>query len=108
VVINIVQAFRSEPLTLYGDASQTRSFGYVDDLIEGMIRLKNASHCRPLQIGNPAEFLIRQLAELVHLRINQELSLNERHLPTDDPLLRQLVIDSGMAELGLHPMVYLD
>jgi UDP-glucuronate decarboxylase len=64
----IVQALQGQPLTLYGDGSQTRSFCYVDDLIEGMIRLMNGSHTGPINIGNPGEFTIRQLAELVRDR----------------------------------------
>jgi len=69
----IVQALKGEPLTLYGDGSQTRSFCFVDDLIEGMIRLINGAHTGPINIGNPTEFTIRQLAELVREKINPEL-----------------------------------
>jgi UDP-glucuronate decarboxylase len=104
----IVQALRGEPLTLYGDGSQTRSFCYVDDLIEGMIRLMNGRHCGPINIGNPGEFTIRQLAELVRSKINPELPLIERPLPADDPLQRQPVIDLAMAELGWQPTVPLE
>jgi UDP-glucuronate decarboxylase len=57
----IVQALKGEPLTLYGDGSQTRSFCYVDDLVEGLIRLMNGAHTGPINIGNPGELTIRQL-----------------------------------------------
>ena len=104
----IVQALRGEPLTLYGDGQQTRSFCYVDDLIEGMIRLMNGSHCGPINIGNPGEFTIRQLAELVRARIDPSLELVFRPLPQDDPLQRQPQIDLAVQELGWEPHVSLE
>jgi UDP-glucuronate decarboxylase len=103
----IVQALQGQPLTLYGDGSQTRSFCYVDDLIEGMIRLMNGSHAGPINIGNPGEFTIRQLAELVRDRIDPSLPLTTRPLPQDDPLQRQPVIDLARQELGWEPKVTL-
>ena len=104
----IVQALQDQPLTLYGDGSQTRSFCYVSDLIEGMIRLMNGSHIGPMNIGNPGEFTIRQLAELVRDRINPSLELVTRPLPQDDPLQRQPVIDLARQELGWEPQVSLE
>ncbi len=89
----IVQALKGEALTPYGDGSQTRSFCFVDDLIEGMIRLMNGAHTGPINIGNPTEFTIRQLAELVREKINPELELICKPLPQDDPLQRQPVIE---------------
>ena len=103
----IVQALQDQPLTLYGDGSQTRSFCYVDDLIEGMIRLMNGSHTGPINIGNPGEFTIRQLAELVRDRINPKLELITKPLPQDDPLQRQPIIDLAMQELGWEPKIAL-
>jgi UDP-glucuronate decarboxylase len=104
----IVQALRGQPLTLYGDGSQTRSFCYVDDLVEGMIRLMNSDHCGPMNIGNPGEFTIRQLAELVRARIAPDLELIHQPLPQDDPLQRQPVIDLARRELGWEPTVPLE
>ena len=104
----IVQALKGEPLTLYGDGSQTRSFCYVDDLVEGMIRLMNGSHTGPVNIGNPGEFTIRQLAELVRARINPDLSLIEKPLPADDLAQRQPLIDLAIAELDWQPTVSLE
>jgi UDP-glucuronate decarboxylase len=104
----IVQALQGQPLTLYGDGSQTRSFCYVDDLIEGMIRLMNGSHSGPINIGNPGEFTIRQLAERVRDRIDPSLELTTRPLPQDDPLQRQPVIDLARRELGWEPKVSLE
>jgi len=104
----IVQALKSEPLTLYGDGSQTRSFCYVDDLVEGMIRLMNGIHTGPINIGNPGEFTIRQLAELVRSKVNPDLQLIEKPLPQDDPLQRQPIIDLAQQELGWQPTVSLE
>ena len=104
----IVQALRGKDLTLYGDGSQTRSFCYVDDLIEGMIRLMSGNICGPINIGNPNEFTIRQLAELVRAKINPSLKLIELPLPSDDPLQRQPVISLAKEELDWHPNIPLD
>ena len=104
----IVQALGGDPLTLYGGDSQTRSFCFVDDLIEGMIRLMNGSHCGPINIGNPGEFTIRQLAELVRAKVNPDLELIEKPLPQDDPLQRQPLIDLAQQELGWQPTVPLE
>jgi UDP-glucuronate decarboxylase len=104
----IVQALRGEALTLYGDGSQTRSFCFVDDLVEGLIRLMNGDHPGPINLGNPSEFTIRQLAERVRDRINPALALTCQPLPQDDPLQRKPVIDLARESLGWQPFVSLD
>ena len=104
----IVQALRGEPLTLYGDGSQTRSFCYVDDLVEGIIRLMNGTCSGPMNIGNPSEFTIRQLAELVKSRINTGLEIVCNPVPADDPRQRQPLIDLARRELGWEPQVALE
>ncbi len=91
----IVQPLRGEPLMLYGDGSQTRSFCHVDDLVEGLIQLMNGKHTDPIIIGNPGEFTIKLLAERVRDRINPNLLLTYLPLPQDDPLQRQPVIDQA-------------
>lgn len=103
----IVQALRGEPLTLYGDGMQTRSFCYVDDLVEGFLRLMEGPHTGPMNIGNPGEFTIKQLAELVRDRINPNLELVYCPLQQDDPLQRQPVIDLAREVLGWEPQVSL-
>ena len=103
----IVQALKGQPITLYGDGSQTRSFCYVDDLIEGMIRLMNGVHTGPINIGNPGEFTIRQLAELVRDQINPKLELITKPLPQDDPMQRQPVIELAQSELNWTPKISL-
>ena len=104
----IVQALRGEPLTLYGDGSQTRSFCYVSDLIDGLIRLMNGDHTGPINLGNPDEFTIRELAELVRIQINPELQLVEKPLPQDDPQQRQPAIDLAREQLNWQPTVSLE
>ena len=103
----IVQALRGEPLTLYGDGSQTRSFCYVSDLIEGLVRLMNGSSSGPINLGNPDEFTIRELAELVRMQINPDLSFVEKPLPEDDPQQRQPSIDLARQQLDWKPTVSL-
>ena len=104
----IVQALRGEQLTLYGDGSQTRSFCYVSDLIEGLIRLMNGDHTGPINWGNPAEFTIRELAELVRQQIRPDLPLLEKPLPQDDPRQRQPAIDLARQQLNWEPTVSLE
>ena len=104
----IVQALRGEPLPLYGNGSQTRSFCYVSDLIDGLIRLMNGSNSGPINLGNPDEFTIRQLAELVRMRINPDVQLIEKPLPEDDPQQRQPAIDLARQQLGWQPTVSLE
>jgi UDP-glucuronate decarboxylase len=101
----IVQALRAQPLTLYGDGSQTRSFCYVDDLVEGLIRLMNGVHAGPINLGNPSEFTIRQLAELVRDCINPGLQLVSEPMPEDDPSQRQPLIELAKNQLGWHPTI---
>ena len=104
----IVQALRGEPLTLYGDGSQTRSFCYVSDLIDGLIRLMNGDHTGPINLGNPDEFTIRELAELVRIQINPKLQLVEKPLPQDDPQQRQPAIELAREQLNWRPTVSLE
>ena len=104
----IVQALRGEPLSLYGDGSQTRSFCYVSDLVEGLLRLMRGAHAGPMNLGNPEEFTIRELAEQVRARINPALPLIEKTLPADDPRQRQPLIDLASEELSWQPTVALE
>lgn len=101
----IVQALKGKPLTLFGDGSQTRSFCYVDDLIEGMIRLMNSDQTGPINIGNPDEFTIQELARMVRERINPDLTIIHKPLPQDDPAQRQPVIRLASQRLGWSPTI---
>ena len=105
----IVQALRGEDITLFGDGSQTRSFCYVDDLIEGMVRLMRCEDCiGPVNIGNPGEFTIRELAEKVIKITGSTSKLVYRPLPSDDPRQRQPDITLAREKLGWEPEVKLE
>ena len=105
----IIQALRGEPITLYGDGGQTRSFCYVDDLVEGFLRLMDTSDevTGPVNIGNPHEFTIRELAELVMELTGSASPIVLRPLPQDDPMQRQPNIDLARATLNWEPAVQL-
>lgn len=105
----IVQALAGEPITLYGDGSQTRSFCYVDDLVDGLLAMmRQEREIGPLNLGNPVEFTIRELAETV-LRLTGSTSrIVLRPLPPDDPVQRQPDIEKAKAALGWAPAVALE
>jgi len=104
----IVQALKGEPLTVYGDGSQTRSFCYVDDLIDGIVRLWEGGTAEPTNIGNPDEFTVWQLAERVLALTGSKSPIVKRPLPTDDPKVRRPDISRARATLGWEPRVPLD
>jgi dTDP-glucose 4,6-dehydratase len=101
----ITQALNGDPLTCYGDGSQTRSFCYVEDLVRGIVAMLDSAEPGPVNLGNPAEYTVHELAELV-LRITGSSSVIEHHpLPTDDPTRRRPVIDRARAVLGWSPEI---
>ena len=104
----IVQALRGDALTIYGEGNQTRSFCYVDDLIEGLIRLMNSDQTGPINIGNPNEFTMLQLAQLIRNKINPSLPIIKKPLPEDDPMQRQPMIDLAKIQLGWEPTIELE
>ena len=105
----IVQALKGEDITLYGDGSQTRSFCYMDDLLEGMIRMMEQEECvGPINIGNPKEFTIRELAETVLKKIDSSSTLIELPLPSDDPTQRKPDISLAQKVLQWEPKIQLD
>jgi len=103
----IVQALQGEPITIYGNGAQTRSFCYVDDLIEGFVRIMATPDAvtGPMNLGNPAEFTIRELAEQVLEITGSKSKLVERPLPSDDPKQRQPDIALARKTLGWTPKV---
>jgi dTDP-glucose 4,6-dehydratase len=102
-----VQALCNKPLTIYGDGSQTRSFCYVSDLIEGIYRLFNSDHSDPVNIGNPVEFTVKQLAETVVEMTGSSAGIEEKPLPEDDPKVRQPDISQARELLSWEPKVEL-
>jgi dTDP-glucose 4,6-dehydratase len=104
----IVQALEGKPLTVYGDGSQSRSFCYVDDLIEGIMGLFARGGSEPVNVGNPTEFTVRQLADIVLRLTGSSSEVTFEELPTDDPKVRQPDISRATAELGWEPKVSLE
>ncbi|MBL8995873.1 MAG: SDR family oxidoreductase [Gemmatimonadales bacterium] len=103
----IVQALQGAPLTVYGDGSQTRSFCYVEDEVEGIYRLFGSSETMPVNIGNPNEFTVRQLAELVVELTGSSSPIISHPLPTDDPKVRRPDITRARRILGWEPTIQL-
>ena len=105
----IVQALRGEDITVYGDGSQTRSFCYVDDLIDGIVKMMNVENfIGPVNLGNPGEFTMLELAELVLKLTGSKSKIVYRPLPSDDPTQRCPVIDLAREKLGWQPTVKLE
>lgn len=101
----IAQALRGKALTIYGDGSQTRSFCYVSDLVEGFIRLMNSDYIGPMNIGNPGEYTILELAQIIQDMINPSAELIFNPLPEDDPKKRQPDITRAKTYLGWEPTI---
>ena len=101
----IVQALKGEPITIYGDGSQTRSFCYVDDEVEGIYQLFHRGDPHPMNIGNPVEHTVRALAELIVELTGTSAAIVRKPLPEDDPKVRQPDITRARRELGWEPKV---
>ncbi|MBU0620418.1 MAG: SDR family oxidoreductase [Gammaproteobacteria bacterium] len=106
----IVQALKGEDITIYGDGQQTRSFCYVDDMIEGFVRLMNSPDdlTGPVNLGNPGEYTMLQLAETILKQVGSKSKLVFKPLPEDDPRQRQPNIALAQKALGWSPQVHLD
>ena len=109
VMMTVMSALRGEPLTIYGDGSQTRSFCYVDDLIEGLVRMMATPHTvtGPVNLGNPGEFTIAELADVVTELTGSSSPVERLPLPADDPVRRQPDISLAKETLGWQPTVQL-
>jgi UDP-glucuronate decarboxylase len=101
----VVQALKGIPLTIYGDGAQTRSFCYVSDLVEGLMRLMNGSYIGPVNLGNPGEYTILQLAQTIQYMIDPTAELIFKPLPQDDPQRRQPDISQAKFHLDWEPKV---
>ncbi len=109
VVSNFIsQALRGNPLTVYGDGSQTRSFCYVSDLVDGLIRLMNSDYVGPVNLGNPDEYTILQLAKTIQDMVNPEAELSFKPLPQDDPRKRKPDITKAQTILNWQPTINLE
>ncbi len=104
----IVQAIRGEELTIYGDGTQTRSFCYVSDLVDGIVKLMNTEGCdlhMPVNLGNPGEFTMKELAEQVGATLGKQIKIKHLPLPQDDPKQRKPNIERAQSLLGWSPTV---
>ena len=103
----ILKALNNDSLSVYGNGSQTRSFCYVDDLVEGMVKLMNSDLNGPINFGNPNELTIKELAELIIKKINPDLHIKYEELPEDDPIKRKPDIDLAKQLLKWEPKISL-
>lgn len=104
----VVQALRGEPITVYGDGSQTRSFCYVSDLVEAIIRMMDCENFTgPVNLGNPGEFTIKELAEEIIRQTGSKSKIDYKPLPADDPTRRRPDISLAREKLGWEPMIAL-
>jgi dTDP-glucose 4,6-dehydratase len=102
------QALRGQPLTVYGDGKQTRSFCYVDDLVDGLARLSESEERMPVNLGNPAELTILEFAERIRGLMGQELAIVFEPQPEDDPKQRKPDISKAKRLLGWEPKIALE
>ena len=103
----VVQALKGTPLTVYGSGQQTRSFCYVSDLVEGLIRLMSGNCIGPVNLGNPEEYTVLELAQTIQAMINPNATVEYKPLPADDPQQRQPDIAKARTELGWQPTLSL-
>ncbi|NLQ07051.1 SDR family oxidoreductase [Cylindrospermopsis raciborskii LB2897] len=103
----VVQALRGNPLTVYGEGQQTRSFCYVSDLVEGLIKLMNGDYTGPVNLGNPEEYTILELAQTIQNMINPEVQIKFTPLPADDPRRRRPDITKAKTWLNWEPKISL-
>ncbi len=101
----VVQSLKQQPLTVYGNGSQTRSFCYVSDLVEGLMRLMNSEYTGPINLGNPDEYTILQLAEAIQKMVNPDAEIIFKPLPQDDPQRRRPDITKAKTLLGWQPTI---
>jgi nucleoside-diphosphate-sugar epimerase len=101
----IRQALLGEPLSIYGEGTQTRSVQYVEDLIEGVIRLMNSEETRPVNIGNPVEYSVREIAEIIIELSGSQSEISHQPLPEDDPKQRCPDITRAREALGWEPQI---
>ena len=102
------QALRGEELTVFGDGSQTRSFCYVSDLVEGLLRLIESSEAYPVNLGNPNEMTILDFAHYIREKVGNNVGVQFKPLPSDDPKIRRPDIGKAKRILGWEPKVNLD
>ena len=109
VISNFIsQALTNLPLTIYGDGNQTRSFCYVDDLVRGLLLLMESDFIGPVNLGNPKELKIIELAEKIRMKLNPKLNVTKVKLPKDDPIRRKPNIELAIKRLNWKPVISID
>ena len=109
VISNFIsQALTNLPLTIYGDGNQTRSFCYVDDLVRGLLLLMESDFIGPVNLGNPKELKIIELAEKIRMKLNPKLNFTKVKLPKDDPIRRKPNIELAIKRLNWKPVISID
>ena len=101
----IMQSLQKDFINIYGDGNQTRSFCYVDDLVKGLIKLMNSNFSNPVNLGNPEEYTINEVANKIRNKINSDIKFNYQKMPEDDPLRRKPDINLAWEKLGWKPLV---
>jgi len=106
----IIQALKNEPITIYGDGTQTRSFCFVDDLVRGIVKMMDSEKVisTPINLGNPQEFTVKELAEMILKKIDSKSTIHYMNLPQDDPLKRRPNINKAKKELEWEPTITLN
>jgi dTDP-glucose 4,6-dehydratase len=104
----ITQALKNEPITVYGKGEQTRSFGYIDDLVRGLHRLLEVEHHLPVNLGNPHEMTVLEFAKKIIALIGSKSEIVYQPLPQDDPQVRQPDITKARQLLGWEPQIHVD
>tara|TARA_B000000609_G_C24144392_1_gene333250 strand:- start:118 stop:1068 length:951 start_codon:yes stop_codon:yes gene_type:complete len=104
----IVQALLNKPITIYGSGIQTRSFCFIDDLVEGLLKMMKGNYTKPINLGNPSEFKILELAKIIKKKTNSNSTIIFNPLPEDDPMQRRPVIKLAKDKLNWQPNIELD
>ncbi len=104
----IIQSLNNNFINIYGNGKQTRSFCYVDDLVEGLIKLMNSNYSKPINLGNPEEYTINEVANKIRNKINPKIEFNYKKMPEDDPLKRKPDIKLAKKELDWQPIINFD
>lgn len=109
VVSNLInQALKNQPMTIYGDGTQTRSFCYIDDMVDGLIKLMASNYQNPLNLGNPKEITINELVEIIQKKTNTDSIIEYHEIPVDDPIKRKPCIELANNKLSWQPIISLD
>ena len=103
-----MQSLKNDFINIYGDGNQTRSFCFVDDLVKGLFKLMNSNYSKPVNLGNPEEYTINEVANKIRNKINPNIKFNYKEMPEDDPLRRKPDISLALQNLEWKPLISFD